>query len=161
MQTSTLALLLFTTAATGCGVVGGIFFAFSNFIMRALGELPPAQGVAAMQAINRTVLNPLFFLVFFGSGLAALIAAGHAWLTGGTASALIGTAAAVSHVAGSLGVTLFGNVPLNNRLAGLGAHDAALAATWTHYQSAWTRLNTVRTAASVLAAALFCVAAAL
>ncbi len=52
--------------AIACGLVGGVFFAFSNFVMAALGARPDREGLAAMQAINVTVLNPLFMLLLFG-----------------------------------------------------------------------------------------------
>ena len=57
--------LLTFVAAVGSGVVAGIFFAFSNFVMKALARVPPAQGIAAMQSINVVVLNRWFFAVFF------------------------------------------------------------------------------------------------
>jgi uncharacterized membrane protein len=61
-------------AALGCALVGGIFFAFSNFVMKALFRIPTQSGIAAMQAINVTVLNPLFFALFFGTAaLCALL----------------------------------------------------------------------------------------
>ncbi len=60
--------ILTFTALLGSGVVAGLFFAFSNIIMRALGQLPENQGMAAMNAINVTVINPWFFLAFFGTG---------------------------------------------------------------------------------------------
>jgi uncharacterized membrane protein len=47
-------------SALGCGLTAGVFFAFSVFVMEALASLPPAQGIAAMQSINVTVLNPWF-----------------------------------------------------------------------------------------------------
>ena len=52
----------------GSGLVAGIFYAFSTFVMRALGQLPKNQGMAAMNAINVSVINSLFFLAFFGTG---------------------------------------------------------------------------------------------
>ena len=54
-------------SALASGLVGGIFFAFSNFVMKALARVSPAQGVAAMQSINIVVLNRWFFAVFFGT----------------------------------------------------------------------------------------------
>ena len=66
-------------AAIGSGVVGGIFFAFSTFVMAALRRLPAEQGIAAMNAINVTVLNPLFFLAFFGTGAVCLALVPGAW----------------------------------------------------------------------------------
>jgi uncharacterized membrane protein len=47
-------------AALGCGLMAGVFFAFSAFIMKALTRLPPRDGIAAMQSMNVAVLNPWF-----------------------------------------------------------------------------------------------------
>ena len=66
-------LVLTFIAAIGSGIVGGIFFAFSSFVMTALGRLPSEQGTAAMNAINVTVITPGFFLVFFGIALACIV----------------------------------------------------------------------------------------
>jgi len=57
------------TALIGSSLMGGVFFTFSNFVMKALGRLDDREGVAAMLAINVTVLNPLFFVAFFGTGV--------------------------------------------------------------------------------------------
>ena len=51
-------------AAVGSGLVGGLLFTFSAFLMTVLSRLPPAQGIAAMQSINVAILNPLFGLLF-------------------------------------------------------------------------------------------------
>src|SRR3990170_8079562 len=63
-------------AAVGSGVVGGIFYAFSSFVMAALGRLAPAQGADAMKAINVTVINPVFMLAFLGTAIVCLVLAG-------------------------------------------------------------------------------------
>lgn len=155
-----LEVLLLVIPATGAGLVGGIFFAFSNFVMRALAQLPAPDGARAMQSINVTVLNPLFFAAFFGTGIFALIAAlavPGAWNAPGT---ILSRIAAALYLLGTLGVTMLFNVPLNERLAGMGQADARLAETWTHYVDAWTWWNHVRTIAALLAAALFAAAIA-
>ena len=46
-------------AAVGSGLMAGLLFAFSNFVMKALTRLPPEQGMAAMQLINVTIINPV------------------------------------------------------------------------------------------------------
>jgi len=46
-------------AALGCGLMAGVFFAFSSFVMNALARLTPGEGIAAMQSINVAVINPL------------------------------------------------------------------------------------------------------
>jgi len=60
-------------AALGSGLIAGVFFAFSTFVMPALARLAPAQGVAAMQAINVAVLNRWFLGVFVGTAAACLL----------------------------------------------------------------------------------------
>ena len=62
-------------AALGSALIAGVFFAFSTFVMAALARLPPAQGIAAMQAINVTVLNPWFLGVFVGTAIACVVLA--------------------------------------------------------------------------------------
>jgi uncharacterized membrane protein len=57
-------------AALGCGLIAGVFFAFSTFVMSALARLQPAQGIAAFQAINITVYNPWFMGTFLGTAAA-------------------------------------------------------------------------------------------
>src|SRR5262245_46954385 len=59
--------LTFVTAL-GCGLIAGLFFAFSVAVMQALARLPSAGGIAAMQAMNSAILNPLFLSVFLGTG---------------------------------------------------------------------------------------------
>jgi uncharacterized membrane protein len=60
--------------ALGAGLIGGVFFAFSSFVMRALAKLPVPEGIAAVQSINIAVINPLFMAVLLGtaSGCALL-----------------------------------------------------------------------------------------
>jgi len=65
------ALTLF--AALGCGLVAGVFFAFSTFVMKALSRLSPGEGIAAMQSINVVVLNSWFMVAFFGTAAACVL----------------------------------------------------------------------------------------
>ncbi len=145
-------------AAVGCGLVGGVFFAFSSFVLPALGRLAPAEGVAAMQSINRLAVTPAFMTALFGTALAcaALVAVGVAQRGEDAAPWVL--AAAALYLVGTIGVTIAGNVPLNERLAPLTPDGAETAEVWTAYVRRWGRLNHVRTAASVLAAAALVVA---
>ena len=60
--------------AVGAGLNGGVFFAFSTFVMRALARLPVSGGMSAMQAINREAPSPLFMLLLFGTGILSVAA---------------------------------------------------------------------------------------
>lgn len=144
------AMIVASTVASA--LVGGVFFAFSVFVMRALADLPPAQGVVAMQRVNVTVINPLFLGVFLGTapllGVTTYLARhspqSFAWLLG----------AFVMYLVGSVGVTMACNVPRNNRLASMQADSAQAAAYWPVYLREWLVWNHVRCIAS-LAAAVF------
>lgn len=143
-------------ALLGTATVGGIFFAFSTFIMEALKRIPPAEGIRAMQSINRVVITPAFLGIFFGTAILSLTLAvlritatsdqplPH-WL-------LIG---ALNYLAGTFAVTVIGNVPLNNRLASLRASEPSTQDYWPTYLKRWTLLNHIRTAAALLATLCF------
>jgi uncharacterized membrane protein len=142
-------------AALGSGIMAGVFFAFSVFVMRALARLPAEQGIAAMQAINAAVITPLFMTVFLGTAAlsAVLIAAGLG--SGEDDSGLMMAAGAVCYLTGCLFLTLRCNVPRNNRLAALDPASEAAAGYWRDYLRSWTRWNHVRTFACLAAAAFF------
>jgi uncharacterized membrane protein len=76
-----------TMALLGSAVVGGIFFAFSSFVMKALARVPSAEGIGAMQSINVVVLNPSFLGAFIGTAVVSLGAGGLALAGWGRPSA--------------------------------------------------------------------------
>ena len=73
-----LILLAGITALLGSALVGGIFFAFSSFVMKALAGIPSAEGITAMQSINVVVLNRSFLGVFMGTAVLSLGTGGYA-----------------------------------------------------------------------------------
>ena len=142
-------------AVLGCGLIAGVFFAFSSFVMRALARLPTAEGIAAMQSINVVVLNPLFLTVFVGTaavGLLAMTAAVLRWDRPGAVYALSGGAL---YVFGTFAVTRAFNIPRNDALAELVPTAPDAAEHWARYVSGWTSWNHVRTAAALAATACF------
>lgn len=150
------ALTLF--AALGCGVVAGVFFAFSTFVMKALARLPPGDGIAAMQSINIVVLNPWFMTAFLGTATAcvlALISSLFRWHDPGVVYLLVGS---TLYLVGSLLVTIVFNVPKNEALASVAQADPNGAGLWAGYLASWTAWNHVRTAAALAGAASFSMA---
>ncbi len=141
-------------AAIGSGVVAGIFFAFSNFVMSALNRLQPSQSIVAMQAINITVLNPLFFSVFFGTGAVCVLVIIVSLLKWSLPSSLFLISGSLLYVVGTVLVTMRCNVPLNNALASLKTGSAEDTKHWDNYYTNWTYWNHVRTVAALVAAVL-------
>ena len=144
--------------AIGSGLTAGIFFAFSTFVMQALGQQTAAAGIAAMQSINITVINPWFMAAFFGPGLIGLLLTLTTFRQFDQPGALYWLAGTVIYLIGTIGVTIVGNVPLNDALAVVNPDSVAGANLWTRYLTDWTLWNHVRTVAAEIAAVLFTLA---
>jgi uncharacterized membrane protein len=145
-------------SALGCGLIGGVFFGFSTFVMKALARLPPAHGIAAMQSINVAVINPAFMSAFLGTAAACVALAISSllkWHAPGAVYLLLGS---LLYLLGCFLVTMAFNVPRNNALAAVDPTSTAGAELWRGYVTGWTAWNHVRTAACLAAAALLTIA---
>jgi len=157
-MTDGLFLALRMAAALGCGLMAGLFFAFSIAVMGGLARIQPAEGIAAMQSINRVILNPLFAIAFFGTAAVCLVLfVGSAW-TLRHPGALYEAAGAALYLLGCIVVTLVFNVPLNEELAAVQPTSSEGADVWRRYLATWTLWNHFRAAACLAAAGLITVA---
>jgi uncharacterized membrane protein len=145
-------------AALGSGLIAGTFFAFSTFVMRALARLPAHEGIAAMQAINVVVINPMFLGVFLGTAALCVAGAVGAALRRGTPGDTYLLSGAALYFIGTFGVTIVCNVPLNNALAKRTPDDPDAPRAWGDYVARWTFWNHGRTAAATAALACFILA---
>lgn len=150
--------VLTLVAALGCGLVAGVFFAFSAFVMKALSNLPIGQGIAAMQSINLTVLNPWFFGAFFGTAAACLVELVYSLLQWDEPSAIYLLFGSILYLVGCFLVTIVFNVPKNEALASLSPGDPDGESRWTGYVATWTAWNHVRTVAALAGATSFGIA---
>ena len=147
-------LMIFTLSSS---LVGGLLFAFSSFVMRGLDQTGPASAIKTMQGINRTVFTPWVMIPFMGTAPFGLILTTLAWTMESTGSPIIITLAAAIYTVGVVGITAFGNVPLNESLDTIDvdqAGDDHVASKWQQYFITWTRLNHLRTLLAYVAASL-------
>ncbi|MBT2218520.1 DUF1772 domain-containing protein [Virgibacillus dakarensis] len=142
-------------AALGSGLIAGLFFAFSSFVMNALYRLPPEQGISAMQSINSAVLNRLFLTVFMGTSLVCMVLVFISLFNWKDPNAIYILAGSLLYLLGSLLVTAVCNVPLNDVLAKVMATDAESVGLWKDYHLKWTVWNHVRTMGSFAALTIF------
>ena len=142
-------------AAIGSGLIAGIFFAFSAFIMTALSRIPPEQGIAAMQSINTTILRSPFMVLFLLTAALSVVIAVMAVLNWRGATSVAMLAGAALYLVTCFLATIVFNVPLNNALDKVDGHTAQAAELWATYLRDWTKWNHLRTAASLLAAIAF------
>ncbi|MEC5143912.1 anthrone oxygenase family protein [Chitinophaga sp. 212800010-3] len=152
MKTILLALALITTS-----LVTGVFYAFAVSVIPAFSQLSDATYMDAMQQINIAIVNPAFLLSFMGAPVLLPVVT---WLYSRPAftrrSALL-LAATVIFVIGTFGVTVAGNIPLNDKLAAFqlqGATAAQIRAARGAFEGPWNSLHMVRTLAGMVALVL-------
>ena len=158
LQSISFPLAILTAVLAGLGT--GSLFAFSSFVMGALARLPPAQAITAMQSINIVVINPLFMGAFMGPAACFVLLAIAGWRDAGHTYMPLIWIAALLYIAGTIGVTMVCNVPLNNGLAVVDASRADAGAVWAAYYRDWQFWNHIRTAAGALSLALLILAIA-
>ena len=152
---SALVFVLLQLSIIAYAIVGGVFLAFSDFIMRSLAHTSGTNGVEAMQVINREVFRWVFMTLFLGLVPVSLLVAGYGGLVVGQGAGLLLAIAGLVYVVGCFGVTALCNVPMNNALADMDVSAATTQDYWTTtYLPRWTFWNTVRTAACGVSAFL-------
>lgn len=158
-MTPTNIILALTTTTTA--LIAGLLYAYSCSVNIGLGQLPDAEYISAMQAINRAIQNPLFFISFMGTlFLLPLSTYLHYGQPVSTRFWLL-LAATVVYILGVIGVTALGNVPLNNMLESFNLKAASLndmAQQRSKFENAWNQFHTIRTWAAVLVLVLTIVA---
>lgn len=137
------------------GLLGGVFLAFSDFLMRALGNTSTTSGIEAMQVINREVFRYVFMALFLGMAPVSLVISGYALMNLSGPSAVLLVLSAAIYLVAAFGTTVIFNVPLNEALASRDIESESTNVFWTAtYLPHWTFWNSVRTASCALASAL-------
>jgi uncharacterized membrane protein len=142
-------------AALGSGVVGGVFFAFSSFVMPGLARMPAAGGIAAMNSISVTAVTPMFMTALFGTALVCLVVGIGAAMDWSQPGSLWLVAGSLLYLIGIVMVTIIFNVPLNDALAAVDPASAKGMTLWTTYLSDWVLWNHVRAITGIAALGCF------
>ncbi|MEO7719714.1 MAG: anthrone oxygenase family protein [Capsulimonas sp.] len=153
----TLENIVLVCAAISASLMAGLFYAWSCSITAGLGRLPDAEYLGAMQSINIAIQNPVFFAGFFGALFLLPIAAAMQYAPAPGPRFWLLAAAAVAYAVGVIGVSVAGNIPLNEALNSFPLHTATaheIAAQRVRFESPWNALNTVRTISAVAAVTL-------
>ena len=152
--------IILVLAGTLTALVTGLFYGYSVSVNGGLHRLNDSEYVKAMQSINAVIQNPLFFVSFIGPVILLPLAAFLQRDANPMQFALL-LASSVIYIAGSFGLTMVGNVPLNVRLAKFDASKASgneIAQARAGFERPWNRLHVIRTIASIAATVLICVA---
>ena len=148
MKNIVLFLALMTTALSA-----GLFYAWVVSVIPGTKKVTDQAYLEVMQSINRTILNPGFFIIFFGAMFLLFVQTYFQykikidnifWLT---------LSATVIYLIGTIGITMFGNVPLNNMVDALDLSKMNLEEfkeARLNYEDRWNQLNMIRTVAAMI-----------
>ncbi len=139
--------LLFITMLT-TGLSAGLFFAWTVSVIPGLKNVSDQNYIESMQSINKAILNPAFFIVFFGAVFALIGSSYFQYQEKMDAGFWLILAACVLYVLGTIGVTMFGNVPLNDALDLVQLNLLSveeMKTTRMDYESRWNFFNGIRT----------------
>lgn len=139
--------VLLIITATFTALMAGLFYAWSCSVTIGIGRLPDSAYLSAMQVMNRAILN-VFFLGIFMSTLILLPVCTYLYyhqpLTTTFWCLLLAT---LFYGIGVFGVTMIGNVPMNDALDAFNIQKATaseLAAMRAKFEGPWNSLNMVR-----------------
>lgn len=142
--------LSLTVAAISAGLMAGVYFAFSAFIMRSFDQLGATRATDAMNAINDVILHSWFMVLFFGSTLLYAMLSANALFDADLTGRWLLFAIGVIYIVGMFACTVMFNVPLNNYLAKASSNDCTTSETWALYFRQWTRWNHLRSVGSLV-----------
>lgn len=134
------------------GLSAGLFFSWSVSVIPGTQKVDDMTYLNTMQSINREILNPAFFLIFFGS-LIGLVCSTYFIYDVSTKGFWFLLMATLTYLLGTVGITGLGNVPLNNELEALKLAELntkQISEFRKYYESHWNRLHTLRMLFSVL-----------
>lgn len=134
------------------GLSAGLFYAWSVSVIPGTQKVLDSTYLETMQSINRAILNPAFFLIFFGSIIFLSIGSIYEFNANKTTFWLM-LASSIFYLVGPLGVTVMGNVPLNDQLDALEwtkMNANKIAEFRNFYESNWNRLHLIRTVFAVV-----------
>ena len=150
--------LLFTTLLTG--LLAGVFFTWANAITPGIGRLNDISYLKAFQHMNRTILNPLFFVVFLGP---LLLSPATAYLYKANPAHILWIliVAAIIYFLGVFMITILGNIPLNEMLDKINLGDLSVQEAKDlrdKFETKWHNFHLIRTVASTISFSLLILA---
>lgn len=148
----TASLLLILTSLLFSAAIFGFFYAWVCSTMWGLDQADPRVAIAAMQAMNASVRNGIFFPAFFLTPVFMALTAALMWrMKHRTSAQFFATGAAIYFCFGLI-LTMAINVPMNEALALIPIPDnqTEAAQIWADYAPTWQFWNQTRTIASGL-----------
>ncbi len=133
--------------------MAGIFFTWTNAVKPGIGTLDDMTYMKAFQAMNRLILNPLFYVVFI---LPVLTISISTYMSFGSTKLYVFELFLLStllYVLGVFLITILGNIPLNDLLENTDLEKISLTELSDlrgKIENKWNNFNLIRTVSSFI-----------
>jgi len=144
--------LLFSSVLLS-GLIAGLMYSYSCSVNIGLRVLQNNEYIKAMQSINRAILNPYFFISFIGLLILYPVTAYRLYTNSPDISFYLLLTATLFYFVGVFGITMLGNVPLNNLLDRFTVSNASpeeITGMRLAFEKPWNNYHTLRTVASII-----------
>lgn len=130
------------------GLMAGLFYSWTISVTPGLARIDDVSYLKAFQAMNRAIINPYFVVVFFGLVVLLPLLSYLSFQTSMSSRFGYVLTASILYFVGIMGITIAGNVPLNNALEAL--HIESMTPEQMNdfrksFENKWNRLNLIRT----------------
>lgn len=136
------------------GLSAGLFYAWAVSVIPGTKRISDNSYLETMQMINRAILNPYFFIIFLGPVILLFINTYHEYRIGRAEAFWLLLSASLAYLIGTFGITVVGNVPLNEWLDEFQLEELTtvrLSNIRKGYEQKWNRYHFWRTFFAVLA----------
>lgn len=150
MKTQT---IILATAIVLTGLMAGIFFTWSNAVKPGIGKLSDLEYLKALQSMNRVILNKVFKIVFGGAIIVVTMVPVFNYNVFPKPAFWLFVITLFIYWIGVFGVTLLGNIPLNELLDKTNLDSITLEeikALRASIETKWNNFNLIRALASVI-----------
>lgn len=144
------------------GLMSGLLYGWTVSVLPGTRRLPDSNYIETMQNINRAIINPAFIIPFIGTPAVLAVAAVVQFRAGDHRRGWLLASATATYVVGVLGVTIGGNIPLNDaldRFDPAGSTEHSIEIRRHSYERPWNRWHYLRTTAGIGSFALVSAAA--
>ena len=150
MKTETIILAL---AILFTGLMAGIFFTWSNAVKPGIGKLSDLEYLRAFQSMNRVILNNTFKIIFSGAIITTGLLPIFYFNLYPNNIFLVFLSAFIIYWVGAFGVTIFGNIPLNELFDRTSLESISfeeLKTLRTSIEVKWNNFNLIRSISSIV-----------
>lgn len=147
------AIIILALAILFTGLMAGIFFTWSNAVKPGIGKLSDLEYLRSLKSMNRVILNNTFKIIFSGAIITTALLPIFYFNLYPNNIFWVFISTFIIYWVGAFGVTIFGNIPLNELLDKTSLANVSLEelkTLRTSIELKWNNFNLIRSISSAV-----------